>query len=216
MKNQQLLLQAYLLALSKQYEEALDLLNSDPLFQSDETAMELRARIFLEQGEKTSAKREWMNLLRVAPENETAREVVRNISGFRGWFFCDGKYFAAGILFVAFMFGVFYAGQTIRKSSEIKTPPPVQSVYAEFVIPTVLNTTTTASIQAFLTSNKFEGKTLLIFSEHPMTGIIFSDMAIEFGLQPSNIICLPMKSNSSSVAVLRIIEGQNKALRYEN
>ncbi len=216
MKTQQLLLQAYLLALSKQYDDALDLLNSDPLLQSDETAMELRARIFLEQGEKTSAKREWMNLLRVSPENETAKEVVRNITGFRGWFLCKGKYFTAGILFVAFVFGVFHAGQATRKSSQSKTPPPVQSVYAEFVIPTALNTTTTASIQAFLTTNKPEGKTLLIFSERPMTAMIFSDMAIEFGFQPSNILCLPMKSNSSSVAVLRIIEGQNKALRYEN
>ena len=211
MTPQQLLLQAYLLALSKQYDEALDFLSSDPLLQSDETAMELRARIFLEQGEKTSAKREWMNLHRVAPENETAKEVMRNITGFRGWFFCKGKYFAAGILFVVFMLGVFYAGQTTRKSSQIKSPSPVESVCAEFVIPMALDTATTASIRAFLTTNKSEEKTLLIFSESEMTAIIFSDMAIEFGLQPSNIICLPMKSNPSSVAVLWIIEEQNKA-----
>lgn len=216
MNRQQLLSQAYVLASSEHYDEALDLLNSDPLFQSDETAMELRARIFLEKGDKGSAKREWLNLLRIYPENKTAKEVLVNITGLRGWFWFQGKHLAVGLMFVAVVLGGFYTGQATRKPSPIIISPPVESGYAEFVISNAVNTLTTASLQVFLTTNKSEGKTLLVFSEHPITATIVSDMAVDFGFSPSNIICLPMKGNSSSTAVVRVVEGQYKEFRYDN
>ena len=216
MNTQQSLLKAYLLASSEHYDQAFDLLNADPLLKSDETALELRARILFEKGDKASAKREWMNLLQINPNNETAKEVLANITGFRGWLWFQGKYLVAVLLFIAFVLGGFYTGKTSRETSPIKTPPTVESVYAEFVIPTNANNLTTASLQGFLTTNKFERQTLLIFSEHPDTAVTVTDMAVNFGFPSENIICLPMRGDSSSFSVLRIIAGQNMEFRYDN
>ena len=216
MKPQQSLLQAYTLASSEQYDEALDLLSADKLLVSDETAIELRARILLENGDRASAKREWLNLLQINPENETAKEVLRNISGLRGWFWFKGKYYVAGLVFVSLIFGAFYPRKATCETSPVTPPSTHKSVYPEFVIPMDANTLTTASIQELIKPNKSENNTLLIFSEQQIAATIISDMAIDFGFPSDNIISISAKGDPSSVALLRIIEGQYKEFRYEH
>lgn len=216
MENKQLVTRAFLLASEGYYEEALSLLRSTPELDNDVIAMELRARLFHDKGDQASARLEWMNLLQAHPGNEKAKEVLRNTTGLRGWFWSWGKYLTAGIACAVLILGGVFVGQATRPPVSDGSHSKPRPGSPEFLIPADATAATTALLKEFLAANLSEATTLLIFSERPVTATIVSDMAIDLGCGPKSILCLPMGENSSLSAVLRIVEGECKEFRYDN
>lgn len=213
------LLQAYLLASSKQYDEALELLDSDSTLKSDETALELRARILKDKGDLNGAKLVWTNLLKVNPGNKIAQEVLCNITGFRGWLLSSGKYVGLCIGAVAVCLGVFFVGRATKKTVPDITsvpvlevsPAPVEYSYAVFVVPEIWTTSTTARLQTFLGKNEIKERTVNLFYHKPEYGVVIGDLAQEQGFAEDKIIRHPYSQSPLSV-VSEIAEMQDKEL----
>lgn len=207
------LLQAYLLAASKQYDEALELLNSNPVLKSDETAMELRARILKEKGDTTAAKQAWTDLLLFNSENITAKEVLCNITGVRGWLWATGKYVLPSIAAGAVLLVAFLVGHVTKKSTPETTPVSAEDSYAVFIAPEAWTKSTTAKLQSFFRIKETNKKTLHVFYENQILGDIVFDIAHEQGLPEDKIIRQPMYNQSALSVGSKTGEKQDEELR---
>lgn len=143
------ILRAYAFASQGKYAEAEQLLSSVPEALNTPSGADLFARIKFEQGDESTARRIWEELLTVDPSNESARRALAAIDSQSGFLLTEGpeaclchrfKY-ACAVLIVAMLGAAFAIGKmcggAVQSETALKAEAPVivaeQSIQAEAI-----------------------------------------------------------------------------------
>ena len=167
------ILRAYAFASQSKYVEAEQLLSSVPEALNTPSGADLFARIKFEQGDESTARRIWEELLTVDPSNESARRALAAIDSQSGFLLTEGseacfchrfKYACAVLIFA--MLGAAFAigkicGGAVQSEIALKAEAPV--IVAEQSIPVgAINGALLRSLKDGILTNMTDSATLVL------------------------------------------------------